>query len=282
MPYKLLKNKDNTYNVINTKSKALKQMNLLNKLHNYSVYGGKLKVSDIKHFLKKSYDKNLENHNDYNVDKDLSGTRVQVYHNPNLNHTVVVHKGTDSIHDWITDLRMGLGNKNTKRFQHSKNIQNQAENKYTNSKISTLGHSLGSKLAEESNKNDNNEIITLNNPTLLSDLVKKKKKNQYDIRTKLDPVSILKNFVPKNKNDVTIKSDSYNPLIEHSTDTLDRINQDLEIGKGIPISYMTYKQFAKKYKIKLSKNKIKKSLKQLSDEIYDFEKMNKITDGLYF
>jgi hypothetical protein len=242
MPYKLIKNKNDTYKVINadtkkifsnstTKTKALKQINLLNKLHNYSVHGGKLKVKDIKHFLQKSYDKNLENHNGYNVDKELSGKRVQVYHNPNENHTVVVHKGTDSIHDWITDLKMGFGNKNTTRFKHSKKIQNQAENKYINSKLSTLGHSLGSKLAEESSKNPNNEIITLNNPTLLSDLVKKPKQNQYDIRTKLDPVSILKNIVPKNKNDVTIKSKTYNPLTEHFTDTLNRINQDLEIGK---------------------------------------------------
>ena len=40
---------------------AIDTLCLVSKLHNYSVYGGKLKVSDIKHFLKKSYDKNLEN-----------------------------------------------------------------------------------------------------------------------------------------------------------------------------------------------------------------------------
>eukprot|EP01038_Epipyxis_sp_PR26KG_P018513 gene18513-26143_t len=159
----------------------------MNSDANYILMGGKMKVKDIKNLLKKSYDKNLDNYEDYNVDKSLSGRRAQVYHNPNKNHTVIVHKGTDSLNDWITDLRMGLGNKSTKRFQHAKKIQQQAEEKYKESKISTLGHSLASKLAEESSTNPNNEIITLNNPTLLSDVIKKPKKNQYDIRTQFDP-----------------------------------------------------------------------------------------------
>jgi FKBP-type peptidyl-prolyl cis-trans isomerase (trigger factor) len=48
------------------------------------------------------------------------------------------------------------------------------------------------------------------------------------------------------------------------------------------ISYLTYKKFAKKYKIKLSKNKIKKSMQELANEISNYESKNKIEDGLYF
>ena len=200
----------------------------------YSHTGGKMVVKDIKHFLSKSYDKNLNDHGDYKIDKSLSGTRAQVYHNPNKNHTVVVHKGTDSIHDWITDLRLGLGDRSGKRFKHAKDVQQKAEQKYANSNVSTLGHSLGSKLAEEASQNPKNEIITLNNPTVISDLIKKPKSNVYNIRTSMDPVSILRNVVPsKSKNDLTIKSTSFNPLTEHKTDTLNRINQEMEIGQGI-------------------------------------------------
>jgi hypothetical protein len=50
----------------------------------------------------------------------------------------------------------------------------------------------------------------------------------------------------------------------------------------LPVSYETYKMFAKKYKIKLSKNKIKKPIHILANEIKQFEMKNLITDGLYF
>ena len=58
-----------------------------------------------------------------------------------------------------------------------------------------------------------------------------------------------------------------------------------------PISYSTYKEYAKKYKINLTNKSLvdgvykysKKSMKQLQQEIYDFEKQNEnIRDGLYF
>ena len=47
------------------------------------------------------------------------------------------------------------------------------------------------------------------------------------------------------------------------------------------ISYLTYRRFAIKYKIKLSKNNKKKTMKQLSNEIYNYEKNNNIKNGLY-
>lgn len=48
------------------------------------------------------------------------------------------------------------------------------------------------------------------------------------------------------------------------------------------IANQTYYDFAKKYKIKLSHNKKKKSIIQLRNEIKDFEKNNKIKNGLYY
>lgn len=58
-----------------------------------------------------------------------------------------------------------------------------------------------------------------------------------------------------------------------------------------PIAYLTYKEFAKKYKIKLfNKKKVngvykysRKSMKQLQKEIYAYEKNNDdVKVGLYF
>ena len=51
------------------------------------------------------------------------------------------------------------------------------------------------------------------------------------------------------------------------------------------ISYETYQEFAKRYKIPLlnKKKKKPKSMKQLSKEIYEYEKTHDdITNGLYF
>jgi len=44
---------------------------------------------------------------------------------------------------------------------------------------------------------------------------------------------MLKNVLPKQKNDINIKSTSINPLIEHSTDVLSRLNPEMEIGNGL-------------------------------------------------
>ena len=98
----------------------------------YAMYGGKLKVSQIQHFLHSSYGKknDLNNHDGYLVDKDLSGSRFQAYYHPEKEHLVTVHRGTSGIHDMITDLRYALNNKSNKRFQHAK-INNKKRNKNT-------------------------------------------------------------------------------------------------------------------------------------------------------
>ena len=61
-------------------------------------------------------------------------------------------------------------------------------------------------------------------------------------------------------------------------------NEVEEAGKmGKAISYKTYTNFANKYKIKLKRNGVLKSMKELSDEIYNHEaNNNKIKKGLYF
>jgi hypothetical protein len=198
----------------------------------YTHVGGKLSVKNIKGFLKKSYSNKLEDHDGYQVDKDLSGQRFQTYYNPEKNHVVTVHRGTAGIHDMLTDVGLAFGYKKGKRFQFAKEQQRKADEKYANANKTVLGHSLGRALAEDANQH-NNELLTLNGAVTPFDLLKKPKANEHHIRTNLDPVSALRGLQKKSKNDVTIASKSWNPLTEHSTDTLDRLNPELEIGSGL-------------------------------------------------
>ena len=196
------------------------------------LWGGKLSSKYIQDFLSKSYDQAKDAPNeigDFVKDKSLSGQRGQVYHNPKTGQAVVVHRGSSGIHDWGNNLKMALGfsMKKTKRFQHAEKIQKEAESKYGAKNISTLGHSLGAKIASDVGSKSG-EIITLNKPVVGRDLFKKKqgkKENETNIRTTGDLVS----FLDKNS-DFTIPSKSLNPLAEHSTDVMKRT--DKEFGKS--------------------------------------------------
>jgi hypothetical protein len=192
-----------------------------------------ISAKELQHFLAKSYDKTHHDYKNYQVDPHLSGQRVQVYYDPTTNHAVVVHRGTKGVQDWGTDASLLLTGyqKNNRRFAHAKNIQNQAEAKYGKQNISTLGSSLGAKIAEKVGKKTK-EVITLNNPTIPLDLIKGKKnpKNQTDIRTSLDPVSISRPFQKASNKEITIPSKTLNPFREHSTNVLSRLHAETLFG----------------------------------------------------
>ena len=88
-----------------------------------------------------------------------------------------------------------------------------------------MGHSLGGLLAEESAERGN-KVITLNKAALPRGVQRKNDKNQTDVRTKNDLVSKL-SFLQSGGKHVLINSESKNPLTEHSTNVLDRIDKEL-------------------------------------------------------
>lgn len=192
--------------------------------------GGKVSAKYVKDFLSSSYDKKPpERIGDFIQDKGLTGQRAQVYHNPKTGQAVVVHRGSASIQDWGNNLKLALGfnMKDTKRFSHAAKIQKQAEEKYGAKNVSTLGHSLGAKIASDVGK-DSGEVITLNKPTVGRDLFKEnqgKNENETNIRTDSDLVSKL-----SGNSDFTIPSKSLNPIAEHSPDVVDRVEG--EFGKS--------------------------------------------------
>jgi len=203
--------------------------------------GGKLAAHDMSDLLAASYDKKIHDVGDFKIDRQLSGQRAQVYYNPKTGQAVVVHRGTAGMHDWITDARMLFGDKKSKRFKHGEKVQKEAEQKYGKNIVTTIGHSLGSAIAERVGQ-DSHEVLTLNKPVTPKDLIKGKKVSdkQYDVRTAYDPVSILRPH-QGGKEEQTIESITFNPLAEHKTDTLKRLDEDTLIGRG-RMSSMMYKR----------------------------------------
>mgnify|MGYP000666159506 CR=1 FL=1 len=200
--------------------------------------GGKLAAHDMSDLLAASYDKKIHDVGDFKIDRQLSGQRAQVYYNPKTGQAVVVHRGTAGMHDWITDARMLFGDKKSKRFKHGEKVQKEAEQKYGKNIVTTIGHSLGSSIAERVGQ-DSHEVLTLNKPVTPKDLIKGKEVSdkQYDVRTAYDPVSILRPH-QGGKEEQTIESITFNPLAEHKTDTLKRLDEDTLIGRGRMSSMM--------------------------------------------
>ncbi len=185
-----------------------------------------MKADVAKKLLKAGYSGKKKNVDNYTIDKSLSGKRVQVYRDNDTNKTVVVHRGTASLKDWVTDAGMAVGYEGGKRFKHSKKIQKEAEKKYGKDSITTLGHSLGGRLAEKYHKGKG-DVITFNKAATPKSIKRKTPGNQYDVRTKNDVVSVLSKHQKHTNKVKTINAHTINPLKAHSTDQLKHLNDQV-------------------------------------------------------
>lgn len=221
--------------------------------------GGALKREEARKMLKMSYkpNKKIKDVGDFDFDKKLSTKKTKVFNNPDTGETVVVHRGTKEKADFGTDLGLVFGVENKKRLKESKKVQKKASKKYDGVDY-TLGHSLGGHYAEKLGKGEG-QVITLNKPVLIQDLGKKNPKNQTDIRTTLDPVSLLRPLQPGG-DVVTIESKTINPFKEHTVNVLKRLEPEKMIGKGL-------------VRRKLRPSKLR--VKELKDLIKDYNKLVK-------
>lgn len=231
-------------------------------LNNYSmVEGSALYIKHLKSLLNQSYkskkNDDPEIDNKFKLDNDLSTDKTKVYTTDD-NQIVIANRGTSDFRDVISDIKLAFGFKD-KRFKEAKEVLEKVKSKYQGIPITTIGHSLGARVAEELGDDEQiKEVITLNKPTTPLDLFKKNKKTdkQYDIRTKKDLVSILAPFQPDNK-DINIPSETNDLYKEHKIDVLDRLNQELKVGKGLRrIKKADIKKLIK-YVLKMKKNKTK-------------------------
>ena len=166
--------------------------NMSNTILHYDMIGGKIKVNTLQKMFKNGYEKKPKNTNNidgYNIDKELSGSRAQVYYHPETQHLVINHRGTKGVHDVITDIGLMFNHKSNNRFKHGKKITDNALKKYDTDNVTITGHSLGHAIAQESNKDHKKELITLNGAITPYD--KKLKDNEFVIKSTSDPVSML-------------------------------------------------------------------------------------------
>jgi len=124
----------------------------------------------------------------YTYDNELSRPNAKVFVDkkgrPNI-----AFRGSHRVEDFlISDPLIALGlSKYDKRFQETKKLTKLVEDKYKQP-VDVFGHSLGGTLAEKSGAKGN--IYTYNKGTGIGDLFKTIPKNQYDVRTTNDIVSL--------------------------------------------------------------------------------------------
>lgn len=225
-----------------------------------------MKPQQIQQIISNTYKYNRNNDYEvdgYKIDKSLSGKRVSVYHNPTTNKTVISHRGTklNSLSDWSNNFRYMIGDyDNTKRLKHAKKIQKQTEDKYGAENLTNIGHSQSGIINRKVGTNAK-QIINVN-PAYTNE---KKGKNEINIKSQYDPISMLMN---KNDVDYNIKTNSINPLKNHSSKILNNLDENEIIGKGIKNNPWVefVKSYSKQYNLTYKEAMIK--AKKIYNSVY--------------
>ncbi len=224
------------------------------------IKGKGLTASNLRNLLEASYSGAEFPAENWAMDKELSGETARVFKHPS-GQVVVAHRGTEaSATDWGNNAWYAstgeVGYKQTDRFKKSKAVQKNAEAKYGAQFVTTIGHSQGGLLAEYLGKNSR-EIITLNKATSpWSDNTAGK--NQYDIRSDCDKVSMFRNPLKKpGRNDTVIKGKRNilgckDSVAEHSYDILNRRDANEVFGDRA-----FYDQVNAAYKQQLNVDRVK-------------------------
>ena len=160
------------------------------------------------------------------LDDSLSNAQQKVYVD-RRNRPTITYTGTRTLGDWGTDILLGLGlEKYSTRFRQAKELADKVKQKY--SKPATIiGHSLGGSLAEYAG-GKGNKVITLDKGVGLSGIGKTIGKNQTDIRTSNDIVSLLSNTQKNIGKKITIKDKkNFNLLGTHAYSKLDKLDNKI-------------------------------------------------------
>jgi hypothetical protein len=149
---------------------------------------------NLKPLLKASYETTKDARNTlrdagYTLDQQLSNMNTKVF-TDQMGKPHIAFRGSKHILDWIRDdplIALGLG-KYAPRVQQAKDITKKVEEKY-HKPADVFGNSLGGFLAE--NSGAHGKIVTHNKAVSITDIGKTISKNQEDIRSLQDPVSVL-------------------------------------------------------------------------------------------
>ena len=195
------------------------------------IKGSGLKANTLKSMIKSTYDRSEVE----GWQKIMDTPEVSAFKHPS-GQVVIALRGTEgTAKDWSNNAVYGLAGesayKMTPRYKRAKERVAELEKKYNPEVITLIGHSQSGLIAELLPSNAR-ERITLNKATRPQDfLFRRRKKNQYDIRSRFDPVS----FFPLQKSNYTIDGVGLNPLKAHSPDVLEgqKVYGDSKYGFGL-------------------------------------------------
>jgi hypothetical protein len=199
------------------------------------IKGRGLKSSTLKSLIQSGYDRSEVE----GWTKVMDTPEVSAFKHNTTPQVVIVLRGTTgTANDWSNNAVYGIGGevayKRTPRYKRAVARVAEIEKKYNPKDITIVSHSQGGLLAELV-PSKAREVITLNKATRPSDFIfgRKKKKNQYDIRSTYDPVSMFNT----RQADYTIGEKSLNPLTQHSANVLDKtpdvVYGDAKFGNGM-------------------------------------------------
>jgi hypothetical protein len=158
-----------------------------------------------------------------------------VYYDPTAQKCLIANRGTggsdmsSTISDWTNNLAYVTGTYDeTDRLANAVSTQKQAIAKY--GRVDTnIGHSQGAVITRKLNEMGlTGEIINLNGASMFE----KQANNETRIRSSGDMVSGMATLAPERKRNQTIDADSWNPLTEHSSKILDRMDPFHIFGRG--------------------------------------------------
>ena len=155
------------------------------------IKGSGLKANTLKSMIKSTYDRSEVE----GWQKIMDTPEVTGFKHPS-GQVVVALRGTEgTLVDWQNNAVYGVGGelayKMTPRYKRAKERVAELERKYNPEDITLIGHSQSGLIAELL-PSKAREIITLNKASRPQDaLFRKRRKNQYDIRSRFDPVSFF-------------------------------------------------------------------------------------------
>lgn len=163
----------------------------------------------------------------YLLDEELSNKNHKVFRDKH-DATYIAFTGTQNYNDIGTDIMLAVGlNGFSNRFNNSTSLVKKVKNKYKDSPVVAIGHSLGGRLAEYVNDNEGvDKVITMNKGAGLFDTFKTIRNNQTDIHSNTDFVSLLSNTQRGGKHINNPGTLILDPLYSHGTNHLKKFKKD--------------------------------------------------------
>jgi hypothetical protein len=203
--------------------------------------GGSLKVNEIYQVIKNGYTwPDLKPIPQFTFIKDISAKYHQVYKNEKQKRIILNYTGSKGAIDLLNNMDYLFQTYPlTPRFLKAKEVFNKVLKMFPNYSITLVSHSQGGIITRELSRlygDEIFEIIALNpgESSFVEDIKsyfgegKRNKENEYTIKSEADFASF---FARKGKNDIIIPKISNNPIKEHKTEILFRLNPDMEIGR---------------------------------------------------